>query len=100
MKSVNTQIEIVEHNINIDNLLDRFVKYVDISDSSIRSYVSGIRAFLKYTSENGINNPTRETVIDYKSIYHKIKVLVLLLYILVAYGGFSHGLQAKDFIPM
>ena len=66
MKSVNTQIEIVEHNINIDNLLDRFVKYVDISDSSIRSYVSGIRAFLKYTSENGINNPTRETVIDYK----------------------------------
>ena len=66
MKSVNTQIEIVEHNINIDNLLDRFVKYVDISDSSIRSYVSGIRAFLKYTSENSINNPTRETVIDYK----------------------------------
>ena len=45
MKSVNTQIEIVQNNLSIDSLLDRFIRYVDVSDSSIRSYVSGIRVF-------------------------------------------------------
>lgn len=51
---------------NLSGLVDRFMQYVDVSPSSGRAYVKGIRRFLSYTSQNGITAPTRDTVIKYK----------------------------------
>lgn len=66
MKSVTLKAEIVQQHTNFNTMLDRFIQYVDISHVSMRAYISGVRQFMKYISENGINTPTRETVIQYK----------------------------------
>lgn len=61
----------VKHDIipcepRFENMLDRFIQYIDVSPLSVRSYISGVRKFLSYLSEEGIKTPTRETVLSYK----------------------------------
>ena len=58
--------EITQCNNNIGELLNRFVQYVDVSPVTVKSYVSGVRVFLQYLSDNGIHTPTRETVLLFK----------------------------------
>ena len=58
--------EITQCNNNISELLNRFVQYVDVSPVTVKSYVSGVRVFLQYLSENDIHTPTRETVLLFK----------------------------------
>ncbi len=48
------------------DLLNRFTQYLDVSPSSVRSYVSGVKRFIRYLADNGISQPTRDTVIEYK----------------------------------
>ena len=58
--------ELQQYNPNIHELLNRFIQYVDVSKATTRSYISGIRIFLQYLSNNGINTPTRDTVLLFK----------------------------------
>ena len=58
--------EITQCNNNIGELLNRFVQYVDVSPVTVKSYVSGVRVFLQYLSENDIHTPTRETILLFK----------------------------------
>ena len=60
----NTDIQ--QYKSNIAEMLNRFIQYVDVSPATTRSYISGVRVFLQYLSENSINTPTRETVILFK----------------------------------
>ena len=66
VKTVEVKAEIVQCKPTFDNMLNRFVQYIDVSPSSVRSYISGVRKFLQYLSINSINTPTRETVLTYK----------------------------------
>ena len=66
MKAVVVKTEIKQYNSDLSTMLDRFVSYLDVSAISVRSYISGIKTFLRYLSDNGINTPNRETVIMYK----------------------------------
>ena len=61
MKPVTVSTEIT----SVD-LLDRFTQYLDVSPSSVRSYVSGVKRFMKYLADNGITTPSRETILEYK----------------------------------
>ena len=51
--------------INAD-LLDSFIRYLDASPASVRTYSRAIKQFLQYLSLNGINQPTREDVITWR----------------------------------
>ena len=73
MNIVKVKSEIVQCNSEFNNMLDRFVQYVDVSQSSIHSYIKGIKSFLRYISERGIKTPTRETVIEYKKCLSESK---------------------------
>ena len=66
MNAVAVKAEIVQHNSNFNGMLDSFVRYLDVSPSSVRSYIFGVKSFLQYISNKGINTPTRETVVMYK----------------------------------
>lgn len=67
MNAIKVKTEIVQYeHTEISEMLNRFVQYVEVSPLSVRSYISGIKAFIRYLSENGISKPTRETVIAYK----------------------------------
>ena len=47
-------------------LANRFESYLDVSEVTAKSYNSGVRKFLAFLHEKGINTPTRDTVILYK----------------------------------
>ena len=46
--------EIVQCNSEFGDMLNRFVQYLDVSPSSVRSYIFGVKSFLRYISSKGI----------------------------------------------
>lgn len=52
--------------MSLSEIVERFTQYCDVSERSMKTYSAGIRKFLVYLKANGISNPTRETVIEYK----------------------------------
>ena len=51
---------------DMNELLNRFAKFLDVSSSSVHTYKFCIRRFLQFLNENGITNPNRENVLTYK----------------------------------
>lgn len=47
-------------------LFNRFIAYLDASPKTVETYTKSIKQFIQYLAENGINNPTRVDVINYK----------------------------------
>lgn len=70
---VKTEIKQCNNGMNISDMLNRFVQFVDVSKSSITAYMSGVRAFIRYLHDNGINNPTRDTVLTFKKALTETK---------------------------
>lgn len=66
MKTVATRTEIVHQTTNFEIIVNRFTQFVDVSQATTRSYMYGIKSFIRYISDNGIKTPTRETVLMYK----------------------------------
>lgn len=67
MKALQVKSEITQcKTVEIKELLNKFIQYVDVSASSVRTYVFGVKAFIRYLSENGISAPTRNTILEYK----------------------------------
>ena len=67
MKAVKVKSEIIQcKTVEMKELLNKFVQYVDIAPSSVRSYIFGIKSFIRYISEKGITAPTRNTILEYK----------------------------------
>lgn len=97
MKLVNAKSEIIQCNSNINTMLERFVQFVDVSQVSLRSYISGVKAFLKYTSDNGITNPTRDTVLAYKKELAKSKSASTIALYLSALRRFFSWCQSEGF---
>lgn len=63
MKNEITQMN---NNLNFKNMYEDFISYIDVSELTLKSYGDGIRNFLNYLSNNGIKNPTRDDVRDYR----------------------------------
>lgn len=66
VNAVEVNTHIAQRNSNFEDMLNRFVQFVDVSQLSTKTYINGVRVFLRYLSENGISTPTRETVLQYK----------------------------------
>ena len=66
MNELAVKQDIVQCKPRFENMLNRFVQFVDVSALSLKGYNSGIRKFLAYLSENGITSPAREDVLNYK----------------------------------
>lgn len=53
--------------LSFKELKDDFINYIDVDNKTIKVYEDGIKSFINYMSENGIKNPTREDVINYRN---------------------------------
>lgn len=53
-------------NLDFRKLGEDFLNCVDISNNTREAYELGIKKFVEYLNDNGIDQPTRETVIAYK----------------------------------
>ena len=50
----------------LDNWLDRFFMFIDVKAKSAETYRKATKQFMRYLSENGITEPTRDTVISWR----------------------------------
>ena len=73
VNTVEIKSEIAQRKSNFEDMLNRFVQFVDVSQSSTKTYINGVRVFLRYLSENDINTPTRETILQYKKYLMQAK---------------------------
>lgn len=62
---VQDKAELARQQLN-ENMFKRFIDYLDASQKTIETYTRAIRQFLKYTQDNEIVQPTRDTVIAYR----------------------------------
>lgn len=49
-----------------EELIDRFITFLDASPKTVQTYSRAIRQLLKYLAERGINRPTREDIISFR----------------------------------
>ena len=66
----------------LSNWLDRFFMFIDVKAKSADTYKKATKQFMRYLAENGISEPTRETVIswrEYLRAEHKPTTIQLYL---------------------
>ena len=49
-----------------DNLLKRWISFVDRTPQTIKTYTASVKRFYRYLQDNGISEPTRQDIIDYR----------------------------------
>lgn len=54
------------NNLVLDNLMQQYLNYIDVSDSTTRSYNVGLIQFKNYLEMNDIKEPTREDIIGFR----------------------------------
>lgn len=59
--SVNTP-----NQINYEDLINKFLNYIDVSDNTLETYKRCLKQFWIYIQENNILNPTREDILNWK----------------------------------
>lgn len=58
-------IEIYKSGITAE-IIRRYVEYLDVSEATVKIYLTGIRRLLRYLSERDIKAPSRNDIIEYK----------------------------------
>ena len=91
--------ELKQYNSNISELLNRFIQYVDVSPATLRSYISGVRVFLQYLSDNSINTPNRDTVLLFKKYLSENKSTGTIATYLSALRRFFSWTESEGFFP-
>lgn len=61
----NTAVSVIPA-LNLRDLADRWIRYLDVAPRSVQTYSSNLKQFLIWLSDNDITNPTREDIIAYR----------------------------------
>lgn len=63
--------EMVElKNIDLKNVQESFIEYLDVNELTLKSYKDGIKRFINYLEENNIKQPTR---VDFRKFRDSLK---------------------------
>ena len=65
--TINYNSGIVESGFN-KNLFLRWINFIDVKPKTTETYTRAIKQFLVYLQDNNINQPTRDTVINYREM--------------------------------
>ena len=68
-----TDIILNGRKLSFKEMKEDFINYIDVDSKTIRVYEDGIKSFINYMQENGIKNPTREDVINYRNAMRETK---------------------------
>ena len=66
---MNKSIAVKENNSIIASkniFINRFVKFLDVAPLTVQAYTSGLKQFFTYLASNGIKQPDRNSVIEFK----------------------------------
>lgn len=53
--------------LDIKNMKNEFIEFVDVSEKTINTYINGIDSLANYLEENNIKTPTRRNIIDWRN---------------------------------
>lgn len=68
-----TDIILNGRKLSFKEMKEDFINYIDVDNKTIRVYEDGIKSFIEYMQNNGIKNPTREDVINYRNAMRETK---------------------------
>jgi len=85
---------------SLNSLIDRFLLSQDIKENSKKTYRKGLKQFIGWITREGIQNPTRETILAYKGYLEAqgLSSLTLSSY-LVAVRKFFEWAEGMKFYP-
>lgn len=67
---------------NMPSVLNRWESYIDVSPRSREEYGKAVRRFFSYMTDNGIKQPTRETVMGWReSLKDNLKATTIQMYL-------------------
>lgn len=78
----------------IDALVDSFLRSLDVKPSSKDTYRKSLKQFLIYSTERGLQNPTREDILNYKNYLlqdRKLSPTTLTSYLVAVRRFFEWG---------
>ncbi len=60
-------IEIQNKNLNLAQLKEKYLNYIDVADNTVKTYDIGLLQFFNYLQNNNIQYPTREDIIAFRN---------------------------------
>lgn len=70
--------EVMKREINITELQEKYLRYLDVTKNTVITYKTGIKGFINFLQERRINEPTRENIIEYREFLrekHSVKTV-------------------------
>lgn len=55
-----------DYALKINDYIENFLDYIDVSKNTVKTYSVGLKSFASYLSKNNIKNPAREDIINYR----------------------------------
>ena len=99
------ELEVKENNeLKLVELMQRYLKFIDVSENTTKAYNVGLIQFNEYLKANGIKEPTRENIIEFREYLletHKPKTVNLYLiavknfYSWLEYEGITKDISKK-----
>ena len=84
------------NNLQINDLLERYLKYIDVSDNTTKTYNVGLKQFIQYLHDNNIKTPTREDIINFREYLKEEHKPNTINAYLIAVRNFYSWLEYED----
>lgn len=84
------------NDLAFENLIERYLEYIDVCDNTVRTYNVGLIQFMQYLKDNNIKTPTRDDIInfrEYLKVEHKPNTVNAYL---IAVRNFFSWLEYED----
>lgn len=80
-------------------LMERYVEYLDVRQQSVRTYATGLRQFLLWMEENGIREPQRPDVIQFREDMGKTRKPATVQVYMIAVRQFFRWTYTEGLYP-
>lgn len=91
-------IEIQSKNLNLTQLKEKYLNYIDVSDNTIKAYDIGLLQFFSYLQNNNIQYPTREDIIAFRNELEKEHKPTTVNSYIVAVRNFFNWLEYEGIL--
>ena len=87
---------LIERETNYQNLIDRFVSYIDVSENTMITYKRSLKQFFRYLKNNNIINPTRVAILGLKEYLYEYNTPTTVNLYLASVKNFYKWLEYEN----
>ena len=82
-----------KNEIQINDYMNKFLEYIDVSTNTVKTYGVGLKMFSNYLKEKNIKNPCREDIIEFRENIKKMYQPTTVNSYLIAIRNFYNWLE-------